>query len=499
MKHSRVISAAALVMSFTGYGQVTSNGFVLKNRHKSFAPQYRKVLSVLLFFNYLTLSAQDSTFNKEFKDNTIQRVSTLLRDNYVFEELGIKTADYLNELNTKEHFKLYNDLESFALEITKAIYAVSYDKHISVSLKQQNQVEGDKLTKWVESRMGERNYFRQNNANFKKIQKLHGNIGYLELRGFYGLAWGKDFADYALEMLATSDAIIIDLRNNSGGRGDMVNYLLSHFFEKPVITGRSIKRKGSRFIENVGQTKEIEGNKILPKIPLFILTSTTTFSAAEAFTYPLKIYKRAIIIGETTRGGANAGDLYSLNNKLNIFIPDVAGKHPVKNESYEGVGIKPDIKARNGDALEIAIELAQDAAEEYKAKNDEIAKSLLMDLDNIINVEKNPSSERIINAYLACRKQNLVFEEWEINALAYQFFSQNDKRTTAETLFKANTILYPESANTFDSYAEALLKNKKVDSAILNYEKAVFLSKKYDLQNLKMFENNLEKAKKNQK
>lgn len=459
-----------------------------------------KSTNILLFaiFVYLpTVNAQSSILTKTFKDSTIVVAAQYLTDYYVFKELGIKTAAYLNELNTKEHFKPYHDLESFASELTKSIYAVSYDKHISVSLKQKNQIEGDELTKWVESRMGERNYYRRNNANFKKIQKLHGNIGYLELRGFYGLAWGQDFADYAMEMLATSDAIIIDLRNNSGGRGDMVNYLLSHFFEKPVITGRSIKRRGDEFIENVDYSKEIEGNKIIPNIPLYILTSSTTFSAAEAFTYPLKIYKRATIIGETTKGGANAGDLYSLNNKLNIFIPDVAGKHPVKNESFDGVGIKPNIKARSGDALEIAVELAQDAAEKYKTKNDEIAKSLLIELNNIIlTFEKDPKSERLINAYLACREQNLIFEEWEINALGYQFFNQEDKLATAEALFKANTILYPESANTFDSYAEALLKNKKIDTAILNYKKAVFLSEKYNLENSKLFKNSLEEAKK---
>lgn len=189
---------------------------------------------ILLFtvFNYLpTVSAQSSNLSNTFKDSTIVSAAKLLRDNYVFKALGIKAAIRLTELNTKGHFKPYQDLESFALELTKSIYAVTYDKHISVSLKQKNQVEGDKLTKWVESRMGERNYFRRNNANFKTIKKLHGNIGYLELRGFYGLSWGKNFADYAMEMLSTSDAIIIDLRNNSGGRGDMAGYLLSHFFE----------------------------------------------------------------------------------------------------------------------------------------------------------------------------------------------------------------------------------------------------------------------------
>ena len=41
-----------------------------------------------------------------------------------------------------------------------------------------------------------------------------------------------------------------------------------------------------------------------------------------------------------------------------------------------------------------------------------------------------------------------------------------------QDLFKINTMLHPNSANTFDSYAETCMKNKKTELAILNYKKS---------------------------
>ncbi|MFK7954780.1 MAG: S41 family peptidase [Lysobacterales bacterium] len=455
---------------------------------------YLPALTLCLLLSLGTLSnAQAPRLTDDFKDATITAAADLLTDTYVFADKGKQAASRLVELNKRGHFDRYLDLEAFADEMTRAIYAVTNDNHISVSLKPPEQTVGDPLQQWISSRMSERDYYRKNNANFKAISKIHGNVGLLDLRGFYGLAWGKDFADYAMHMLSTSDAIIIDLRNNHGGRGDMVEYLLSHFFAEPVATTKATKRQGDTYTETLSYTKALPNIRTMPDIPLFVLISSDTYSAAEGFSYPLKNYGRALFIGATTKGGANPGDLLSLNDQLNIFIPDVSVTHPTKNESWENVGIKPDVEARSGDALGIAIQMAQRAAESYRSDNDEKARRLLIHLDKTIKTyEHEPVNDAITNAYLACRANDLIFERWEINSLAHNYLNRGNHPATAAALFKANTVLYPQSSSAHANYAEALVRDGQMSAAISAFSQAVSLGEKYGDTNTQRYRDRLQ-------
>ncbi|MEM7513627.1 MAG: S41 family peptidase, partial [Bacteroidota bacterium] len=444
-----------------------------------------------------TAYGQDRELTEKEQDVLIQKISDELVARYVFPEKAKETAIHLKALQEKEFFEPHQDINNFVVAINEEIYRISGDKHIGLSIKekQSRATESDPFEQWMVSRLEERTFFRRYNANFKSVSKLEDNIGYLDLRGFYGLDFGREFADGAMRMLASSDAIIIDLRNNSGGRGDMVDYLLSYFFEEPIITGKSRKRRGDTFVDRTHKTPKRTSGRIMADTPLFILTSSMTFSAAEAFSYPLKVYKRATFIGETTKGGANAGDLISLDEDLQIFIPDVAGlPHPVSGEIFEGIGILPDVEVESEKALEVAMEKAKEASREYRTRMDAQAREMLLALNKIVEEYDGEDEQVIVDAYLACRANDLIFEEWELNSLGYQLLG-GDNLPTALAIFKTNTVLYPHSANTFDSYAEALLKKGNVKEAIASYEQAIDRAKQNEDANLAMFETNLAKAK----
>ncbi|MEW6194923.1 MAG: tetratricopeptide repeat protein [Bacteroidota bacterium] len=68
-----------------------------------------------------------------------------------------------------------------------------------------------------------------------------------------------------------------------------------------------------------------------------------------------------------------------------------------------------------------------------------------------------------------------ILEENEINALEYSFL-QNGKTKDAIELFKLNTVVYPNSANVYDSLGEACLKDGQIDLAIKNYKKSLELN-----------------------
>lgn len=456
--------------------------------------QWLLILSIILcFLSPQSGFTQERMLSVAEQKSLIKKIATELNDRYVFLEVAKKTAAHLEIMEVERE----SNVASFMQIVNEEIYRLTKDKHISVSLRQKQPegAEGDPMAEWMASRLEERTFFRRYNANFKSVTKLEGNIGYLDLRGFYGLDFGREFADGAMRMLATSDAIIIDLRKNSGGRGNMVDYLLSYFFEEPIITGMSRKRRGDSFVDRTHKTPKRTYGRIIKDTPLFILTSPTTFSAAEAFSYPLKVYKRATFIGETTKGGANAGDLISLDEDLQIFIPDVAGlPHPVSGEIFEGIGILPDIEVESEKAMEVAMEKAKKASKEYRAHMDAQAREALMALNKTVEEYDGKDEQLIVDAYLTCRAHDLIFEEWELNSLGYQLMG-GDNLPTALAIFKTNTVLYPHSANTFDSYADALLKNGNVKEAIASYEQAIARAKQNEEGSLAMFEANLAKAK----
>lgn len=66
--------------------------------------------------------------------------------------------------------------------------------------------------------------------------------------------------------------------------------------------------------------------------------------------------------------------------------------------------------------------------------------------------------------------------EMQINGLGYFILSQKHYEKAA-ALFRMNTENYPQSGNTYDSYADALIEMKDTTAAIANYKKAYAITK----------------------
>ncbi len=79
-----------------------------------------------------------------------------------------------------------------------------------------------------------------------------------------------------------------------------------------------------------------------------------------------------------------------------------------------------------------------------------------------------------LKAYLDIQKANKndeAISENRLNRKAYNILSENNLEL-AKSIFKVNTVLYPNSSNVYDSYAEVCMMNKEYDLAIINYQKS---------------------------
>ena len=164
--------------------------------------------------------------------------------------------------------------------------------------------------------------------------------------------------------------MILDLRDNGGGTSDTPAYLLSYFFDRPpFLLNRMVWRHQPE--ERIETTREVVGRIYGEDRPLIVLTSSETFSAAEAVAYSLQSTKRGMVVGERTRGGANPGDFFNIGAGFVAFVPQGRAIDAVTGRNWEGTGVLPDILATRPDALRVghrtAIEKAIERATDPEA------------------------------------------------------------------------------------------------------------------------------------
>jgi C-terminal processing protease CtpA/Prc len=243
--------------------------------------------------------------------------------------------------------------ETLATLLTHQLREVSQDPHLEVVYSatplppQPTEPTSEETARYQKA-------VQQQNCLFEKVQILPHNVGYLKLTGFPDPDVCRRTATNAMATLNHTDALIIDLRDNRGGSGEMVLLLAAYLFNHPqyIYDPRETPNPNSQ------THSPIPGNKLADE-PVYILTSASTISAAEQFTYNMKMLKRATLIGETTQGSAHAGVWYRIDDHFGIAIPAVKPHNPYSNTDWEAVGVQPDIKVKAANALEAAEKLAE--------------------------------------------------------------------------------------------------------------------------------------------
>jgi Peptidase family S41 len=199
-----------------------------------------------------------------------------------------------------------------------------------------------------------RKFVEQNNCFFKEIEILPHQIGYLKLDWFSEPSICQPADVSAMASLNNANAIIFDLRDNRGGAPDATRLFATYLFDHPEYWYSPREAPN----EDSWTRSPVRGNKLADK-PVYVLTSSTTWSGAEQFCYNLKMLKRATLVGETTAGGAHAGVFHRIDDHFGVGIPQVKSINPFGNADWEGVGVEPDVKVKAANALETAVKIAE--------------------------------------------------------------------------------------------------------------------------------------------
>ena len=451
------------------------------------------LLALTLFLNLNLSIAQDKSLTKAYKEQVILTLSQLMNDHYVFPDVAKLTEGHLKAQFNEGHFDAFETNETFAKALTESVQEINHDKHMRIRNNKQYEAPVQTPERMIEEQLDWIDQSRRNNAGFVDVKILDGNVGYLDLRGFAGLEIGKPVADAYMKLMSRTDAIIIDLSKNGGGSPAMVQYLCSYFFDKKLHLNSLYWREEDR-TDEFWTLDEVGGAK-LPDVPLFVITSNRTFSGAEEFSYNMQTQKRATLVGQTTGGGANPGGGFNINDDLTVFIPTGKAINPITKTNWEGVGVIPEVNTDTDSAFDKAYELAKQAAETYRTKRNETFSQMLLALyGKLEHYDPNTSEKLILDGFSSCKEAHLL-DEMDINNIGYQYLMQHKKPKIAECIFKANTILFPNSANVFDSYAESLMLNGDLELSVKNYQKAVDVAVANADGNIELYRKNLENVK----
>lgn len=450
-------------------------------------------LIILFALSIQVLFGQEITLSEAYKKETIEKLSLLIQDFYIYPDVAKKTSAHLYKQYEAGYFDQCKDNETFATILTESVQSVNKDKHMKIMSNAPYIASENTQEAKSAHRMGQINNYRNINHGFKELKMLEGNVTYLDLRMFAPMDRAKEMVDAYMKLLSLSDAVIIDLTHNGGGDPSMVQYLCSYFFDQKLHLNSLYYREGDRTQEY--WTLEEVGGKKLVEIPLFIMIGEETFSGAEEFAYNMLTQKRATLIGQTSAGGANPGGTRGINEHLSVFIPTGRAINPITNTNWEGVGVQPEIHTKKEETFDQALILAQKAAESLRKNKLETYIQLQQNLNQHLELYKQGESEINISTSIKNLVDSGLFGEWDINTLGYKYLTELNKPEIGLCILKSNTIHFPNSPNVFDSYGEALKINADLPAALESYQKAVEIAIKTNDKNVTYYKEALQKIK----
>jgi retinol-binding protein 3 len=246
--------------------------------------------------------------------------------------------------------------EAFADTVTARLRAVARDEHLRLMFHEHDPRLVENVSPEERKRRYDDTMQEIADANFglPEVRILAGNVALLRMDNFIEPWLGSAPLAAAMAMVNHSRALVIDLRRNGGGHSDQYVLMMSYFLEKPVKLGETFSRPDSA-IEQSWSYAVVPGPRYAPAKPVYVLTSRETFSAAEALAGALRQHRKAVIVGEPTRGGGHMGDFHPVGERFVLFVPTAAS---TTGDDVEGRGLRPDVAVPADRALETTHRLA---------------------------------------------------------------------------------------------------------------------------------------------
>lgn len=324
-------------------------------------PALRKFYG-FVFLTVLAGCLSSQEIDQQSIDRVIEDLYSAVQKHYVYQGKIESLISRLEQNRRNGAYTSIADNAGLASHLTDDLIEITQDLHFAMIYDPAGVAQlrnaGGKTQK-ASSEQTEKQFLKESNFGFRNIRLLEGNVAYIRFDYFPNPEYSFDIGSAAMKFVEHADALIFDMRYNRGGHNQFGQFISSYLFsgEDDRLLMKYRYMENGEMIDGSYRTLPVLPGPRMPEKPVYVLTSSTTFSAGEWFPYVLSKLDRAIVVGQVTAGASHAVERVPIDEDFMLQLPVGWVRDPVDDSDFEGVGVAPDHIVPSNLALHVAHKL----------------------------------------------------------------------------------------------------------------------------------------------